>query len=730
MFFALIAFALLGVQPIDMVDPFVGTSSKGNTYPGVSRPFGFVQVSPDSGTADWGHCSGYRNEDRTLLGFSHTHASGTGGTGLGDVLLQPLRGSCTDPLFRERKSDEVAHPGYYAVTYEKTGIRIELTATSHAALHRYTFLKGGAGHVLVDLKHGISQLAGSADTTRFLRECEVAVADDRRTITGHRKVRDFMAHEVAFKVVFDRPFKAARRLPPAGPKDAGVRFLCDFDVTVGDVVRVKVALSSVDVDGASRNLAAEIPDWDFDRVREACAAAWRERLGRVELPGADDRTMRNFYSSLYHFYLYPTQMADVDGRYRNVGKVGKLSSNVFYSGLSLWDTFRAAFPLVTILEPDIMQDVVDSMLAQQKIKGYLPIWSMFGGENQCMVGNHGVPVVVDAWMKGLWKGNDEVLLSAVTNSLRGICRRRKEDWHYLDSLGYYPYDGTLQRDSRGRQESVSRLLESCYDDACASRLAAALGKGDVARYFAHRSMNWTNVFDRTTGFMRGRNLKGEWRAPFDPFELGHTLGAGGDYTECNAWQYTWHVMQHPRELIDSFGGNTAFVRKLDGLFLSPDDGRQRDVTHKIGQYAHGNEPVHHVVYFYLFAGRPDRTEELVREVCETCYAPNPDGLCGNDDCGQMSAWYVFSVLGFYPFDPCGGEYVIGAPQVPKAILHLTNGRSFTVTAKNFSRQNKYVKSVTLNGKPVTSRSIRHSDIVKGGELAFEMGISQCKGIRP
>ena len=698
--------------PLQGVDPFIGTSGLGSTYPGVSCPFGLVQVSPDTGAGQGWYWSGYQKKDHRIYGFSHTHMSGIGGRGLGDILLQPLRGGCTDPLLREPKSDEVAEVGYYSVTYEKTGIRAEVTASPHAAIHRYTYLKGGAGHVLVDLKHGLSQKPGSPDTENYLKSCEVTFGDDNRTITGSRRVRDFIAHEVFFRIEFDRPFKAVRPCAPFGPKDAGKRYLCDFDVKEGDVIRAKVAISAKGVPAAEANLAAEIPDWDFDRVRRACVGAWDALLGRVELEGSDEAVRKAFYTALYHLYLHPNVLSDV-------------GEPVRYTGFSTWDTFRAAHPLYTILAPERVQGIVDSMLACQRRRGFLPIWEAFGYENQCMIGNHAVPVVVDAYLKGLWKGDAEALFDAVTNSVRGSHRRVKENWEYLDSHGYYPYDGEgIYVDDRGRQESVSRLLECAYDDACAARLAKALGKADAARCFERASHNWTNVFDRATGLMRGRDREGRWRTPFDPLEYGRNATTAGDYTEANAWQYTWHVMQHPEELIAAMGGAEAFVRRLDEFFATSDAVRRTDVVHRIGQYEQGNEPGHHVPYFYALAGRPDRTAELVREICRTCYTAAPDGLCGNDDCGQMSAWYVFSVMGFYPFDPCGGLYVLGAPQVGKVRVKVggEGGREawFTVVAKDLSEANRYVARVTLNGKPVEGPFLRHADVVKGGTLVFEM----------
>ena len=433
-------------------------------------------------------------------------------------------------------------------------------------------------------------------------------------------------------------------------------------------------------------------------------------LGRVAVEG-DAAQKTSFYTALYHLYIQPNNLADV-------------GATPFHSTFSCWDTFRAAHPLYTILVPEQVDGFVNSMLEQGRRTGFLPVWTLWGKDNQCMIGTHSVPAIVDWFLKTRGRGaavDWEAAYAQVKDSLTvKHDHRRKERWDLLDKYGYYPFDEI-------KGESVSRTMECAYDDWCAAQFAAALGKTEDAAFFSKRAGNWSNVLDRTIGFVRGRDTKGSWRDPFDPFRLGHGAGTANDFTEGNAFQYTWHVMQDPTGFIAAMGGKEEFVKKLDSLFTQPQKtegaGFVLDVTGLIGQYAHGNEPSHHVAYFYPFAGRPDRTAEVVREVFDKFYLPKPDGLCGNDDCGQMSAWYVFSAMGFYPFNPCGGDYVIGAPQVPKVIVALPGDKKFAIVAKNFSKENKYVKSVTLNGKPLNGFILRHADVMAGGELVFEMSAS-------
>ena len=453
-----------------------------------------------------------------------------------------------------------------------------------------------------------------------------------------------------------------------------------------------------------------------NHARASAQAAWNGLLSRAEVEGTQDQK-ENFYTSMYHLFIQPNNIADVDGQYRGADdKVLTAPGKAYYSTLSLWDTFRAAHPLYTILLPERVDDFCNTIVAHQKAQGYMPIWTLWGKENHCMIANHSIPVVVDAYLKGFRGFDAEAAFAGIKTSL--TVKHQKSDWDIYNKYGYLPFDLI-------KGESVSRVLEYCYDDYCAAQFATALGKTDDAAYFAKRAANYKNVFDPETKFLRGRDTKGNWRTPFNPLALGHNEDTANDYTEGNAWQYTWHVMQDADGLIQLMGGKDAFVKKLAALYKLPSkvegSGFVLDVSGLIGQYAHGNEPSHHVAYFFALAGCPWRTQELVREICETEYKNFPDGLCGNDDCGQMSAWYIFSALGFYPFNPCNDGYVFGAPQIPKVTLNLPRGKTFTVEAKNLSKENKYVQSITLNGQPYDKLKIAHTDIMNGGALAFQMG---------
>ena len=739
--------------PVDWVNPFIGCTDNGHCTPAACVPFGLVQAGADTGNKGWNYCGGYRYEDPSIMGFSQTHISGTGVPDLGDLRLQPFTGTGGTNDFRSafRKETETAKPGYYAVTLDDFGVQAEVTATHHASIYRFVYAKGGSAKLLVDCQYGIG-----GDAFKQILASDVRL-DGRTGIAGTVRRRCWVDRTYAFAVQFDRPFASVTKLPPRHPAEKAPRYVFTFDVPAGGTLMVKVGLSAENgVEAAWKNLTVEIPAWDFADVRAKATAAWNKVLGRVVV-GGDAAQKTSFYTALYHLYIQPNNLADV-------------GATPFHSTFSCWDTFRAAHPLYTILVPEQVDGFVNSMLEQGRRTGFLPVWTLWGKDNQCMIGTHSVPAIVDWFLKktgnaaakmaavpvnssappkcsacasdwesrhlgGADKAYWEAAYAQVKNSLTvKHDHRRKERWDLLDKYGYYPFDEI-------KGESVSRTLECAYDDWCAAQFAAALGKTEDAAFFSKRAGNWSNVLDRTIGFVRGRDTKGNWRDPFDPFRLGHGAGTANDFTEGNAFQYTWHVMQDPMGFIAAMGGKEEFVKKLDSLFTQPQKtegaGFVLDVTGLIGQYAHGNEPSHHVAYFYPFAGRPDRTAEVVREVFDKFYLPKPDGLCGNDDCGQMSAWYVFSAMGFYPFNPCGGDYVIGAPQVPKVTLRLGdreqgtgsreqgtgNGSTFIIVAKNFSKENKYVKSVTLNGKPLGSFILKHADIMAGGELVFEMSSS-------
>ena len=699
--------AVAADSAVSHVDPFVGTAGTGHTFPSACVPFGLVQAGPDTGNGDWDHCSGYRFGDTSILGFSQTHLNGTGCPDLGDVRILPFVGSAVPDSIAYDKASESAKPGLYAVTLAG-GVKVEVSATERCAIYRISYPKGARSRLLVDPRWCITRGRKPAEC---IRSWDVA-PDGKTGVSGKVVVNNWVKRTYAFKVEFNRPFVSERDL------------VFDFAPSDASLV-VKVALSALGgVTDAERNMKAEIPGWDFDRVASAAAEKWEKALSCIVVEG-DEAQKRNFYTSLYHLFIQPNDISDA-------------GQSPYYSTLSTWDTFRAAHPLYTILVPERIPGMVRSMQRQGEFTGYLPIWTLWGRDNQCMIGTHSVPVLVDAYLKGFpgdWESVYAQIKETLTKKHEG---RHKEQWDLLDKYGYYPFDII-------KGESVSRTMECAYDDWCAGKMAEKLGRADDAAFFFKRAGNWRNVFDPSVGLARGKDSKGKWREPFNPYALGHGADDANDFTEGNAFQYTWHVMQDPDGLVEAMGGRDLFVKKLDGLFEQPEtvegSGVVLDVTGLIGQYVHGNEPSHHVIYFYTLVGERDKTARRVRDVFDRFYLPKPDGLCGNDDCGQMSAWYVFSALGFYPFNPCGGTYVLGAPQIPKATVRLASRRdggspshgdsdwesrhpaggekTLTIIARNFSVANKYVKSVTFNGKTL-DKTIEHADLMAGGELVFEM----------
>ena len=696
------------------VNPFIGTADNGHTFPGAATPFGLIQVSPETGNMQWRYCSGYNDADAEILGFAQDHLNGTGCMDLGDILMQPFTGATERKDYRSHfsKKTEKAVPGFYGVTLDDFGVDVELTATSHTAFHRYTFRREAA-HVLVDLQSGLVGDEGGLRNRVALAEIQI---EDSQTIVGHHQVNGWVSRHFFYVIRFDRPFKSKTELPMR-EGEKGKRFVFDFDVKPGETVQAKVALSSVSIDGAKANLAAENPGWDFALVRKKAYDQWNALLSKVDVEGARDQK-ESVYTSLYHLYLQPNNIADVDGQYRGADdKVHASASKAYYSTLSLWDTYRAANPLYTILAPERVDGFIDTMIAHQQAQGYLPIWTVWGKENHCMIGNHAVPIIVDAYLKGFRGFDAEKAFEAIKTSL--TVNHLNSSWDVYTRYGYYPFDVV-------KVESVSRTLESVYDDYCAAQMAKAMGKTEDYESFARRAEYYKNLLDPQTRFMRGRDTKGQWREPFDPLALGHASSVGGDYTEGNAWQYTWHVQHDVEGLIGLMGGREAFADKLNTLFTTSAKvaGNLPDVTGLIGQYAHGNEPSHHIAYLFAYAGRSWRTQELVREIVDRFYVNKTDGLCGNDDCGQMSAWYLFSVMGFYPVNPAVGQYVFGAPQIGKISLRLPGQKTFTVEAKGLSKDNRYVASIELNGRPYDKPYLSHQDIMKGGRLVFTMAGSR------
>lgn len=724
------------------VDPRIGTGGDGHTFPGATVPFGMVQLSPDTDMPNFKHAykwaAGYQYGDPTIMGFSHTHFSGSGHSDLGDVLVMPIAGEVKlDPGeadkpgsgYRSRfsHSTEVEQAGYYAVTLSDYDVRAELTASKRVGWHRYTFPTGKDAHLLLDLRPSIYDYDGKVLWSRL------RVRDDG-TVTGCRLTNGWArGRELCFAMRFNQPL-ASRELynrethqPYKGFKGPGSQAEDQDDqngralVGVFDFGRlrkpleVKVAISSVSADNAIANLDTDGKGWDFDAQRKAASAAWDKALASIDIDApAVMRTQ--FYTALYHAFLSPTLSMDVNGQYRGpdhqVHEAKDANGSFdFYSTWSLWDVYRAQQPLMVMLRPDLSTDFIRSLVAAAKDSpfGILPVWAYQGLETWCMIGYHAVPVIADAYVKGV-RGFDadealKVMVASATYKPYG-------DLGDYMKLGYVPIDK--------EPEAASKTLEYAFDDWSLAQMAKAMGKTDVAATFQKRSTYWHNAWDPKTGFMRAKLSNGKFREPFDPTFAGY----GSDYTEGNAWQYSWYVPQNVPGLIKAMGGKDAFVAKLDATFDAKVDPAHfknvEDITGLIGWYAHGNEPSHHMAYLYDYAGEPWKTQQRLKQIMDTQYAPRPDGLSGNDDLGQMSAWYVFTALGFYPVTPGSDTYAIGRPFVAKAVVHLANDKTFTVSAAPFDALHPYVGEITLNGKPLTQPFLHHGQIEAGGALHFTM----------
>jgi predicted alpha-1,2-mannosidase len=722
------------------VDPMIGTGEDGHTFPGATVPFGMVQLSPDTQIRPFKQsykwAAGYRYEDRTILGFSHTHFSGAGHSDLGDFLLQPISGAVrlepgspdqAESGYGSRFSHqtEIAQPGYYAVSLADYGVRAELTATVRAGVHRYTFPAGRPAHLLLDLRSSIYNYPGKVLWSR------IRVRNDG-TVTGMRETRGWApGRQLYFAMRFSQPL-AGHELydreplpveykgfkgPGAGPGDIpaiegrGLIAVFDFGAPKAPVI-VKLALSPVSEANAIANLDAEVPGFDFDAVRAAARQAWQKALSVLDIQASPDMR-KNLYTALYHALMAPGVAMDADGSYRGPdNQAHKADGFTFVSTFSLWDTYRAEQPLMTILQPesrtaDVVRSLVDSQ--QKSPFGILPIWQFQGIETWCMIGYHAVPEIADAWLKGIRGFDPNQALDAMVASARyGPYGHLAE---YI-KLGYVPVD----RDPQG----ASQTVEYAFDDWTIARMARAIGRNDVAAEFEKRARNWRNVFDSKTGFVRPRLADGSFMEPFDPARAGN----GSGFTEGNALQYSWYQPQDEAGLIALLGGDDRLVSKLDAMFDAKVDPKQyadvEDISGMIGQYIHGNEPSHHLAYLYNYAGRPWRTQERLKQIVETQYRPAPEGLVGNDDLGQMSAWLIFTSLGFYPVAPASNEYVIGRPFVSQATLSLPNGNRFHIVADRLDEQNRYVDRVSLNGQPLTRSFITHEEILRGGELRFVM----------
>ena len=684
-----------------LVNPMIGTGGHGHTFPGASLPFGMMQLSPDTRLQGWDGCSGYHYSDSVIFGFSHTHLSGTGVSDYGDVLLMPTQkvefnnGADGTPGYGSAFSHtrEIADPGYYRVQLDETEIQVELTVSERSGIHRYTYPENSAQVIILDLEH--RDPVGDA-------RVEV---DGRRRVYGHRFSKAWAKDQrVFFDLEFSKPYSEVHYYRDTiGEYPLKAAF--EFDSKTGNSVEVRIGISAVDVDGARRNREEELRNMSFEEVRWRADSIWEKQLGKIEVETHQPEDLTIFYTALYHTLLAPNLFHDVDGRYRGMDQqLYRDTTFSYYTVFSLWDTYRATHPLFTLIEQERTLDFVKTLLSKYREGGILPIWDLWSNYTGCMIGYHAVPVIADAYLKGIRGFDAEEAFESMKHSAM-------QDHLGLDEYktrGYIPVEK--------EPESVSKTLEYAYDDWTLAQMAQSLGKTEDYAYFLKRAQSYKNVFDPSTGFMRGR-FRNQWYSPFDPYEVNF------NYTEANAWQYSFYVPQDVSGHIGLMGGKAAYKRMLDRLFNAKPEtsGReQQDISGLIGQYAHGNEPSHHMAYLYNFINEPFESQAKIRQILKEQYRNSPDGISGNEDCGQMSAWYVFSALGFYPVTPGSNEYILGSPLVKKAKIHLENGRVFEIRAPESNEANVYVGGVLLNGAEHRKSAISHESIAQGGVLEFQM----------
>jgi predicted alpha-1,2-mannosidase len=706
------------------VDPFIGTGGHGHTYPGATVPFGMLQVSPDNGVSSWDWCSGYHYSDSIVSGFSHLHLSGTGIGDLADILFMPtnkkldLTAKAASRDFLPYKSkynhvNEKAIPGYYQVFLEDPKINVELTSTQRTAYHKYTYNNNDTQSVIVDLGFAINWDKAVKTSIKI---------EDANTISGYRYSTGWAKNQKVFFVAkFSKPITefiitADKKVISAkNAEGENTALQLFFDAKNSKELNVKVALSSVSVENAKDNLDK---DQEFEKVKTAASVDWNKALSKITVETPVDSLKTIFYTALYHAQVAPVTYSDKNGQFRTEDdKIVTSKNYTAYSTLSLWDTFRAENPLLTILDPNRVSDMVNSMLAYYETKKILPVWTLYANETNTMTGYHSIPVIVDAYMKSI-KGFDaekafEAMKATMMQDERGL--------NFYKKYGYIPYNLL--------DESVTITLEYAYDDWCVAQMAKALGKTADYEFFSKRSKAYEYLFDAKSGFMRGKSEDGKsWNEPFDPKHSNHREHT--DYTEGNAWQHSWFVPHNVDSFIKLHGGNDIFTKRLEQLFTESSEitgnNVSADISGLIGQYAHGNEPSHHIAYMFNHAGQPWRTQYWVRHILDTQYNTTANGLSGNEDCGQMSAWYVFSSMGLYPMNPASGEYEIGSPIFEKSTLNLPNGKTFVIEAENVSNKNFYIQSVTLNGKAFNKTAISHQEMLKGGVLHFVMGAQPNK----
>jgi len=686
----------------DYVNPFIGTGGHGHTYPGATLPFGMMQLSPDTRLDGWDGCSGYHYSDTSIFGFSHTHLSGTGVSDYGDILLMPTNeinfhnGADGKKGYNSTFSHdtEEASPGYYKVSLDATQIEVELTVSKRSGMHKYQFPNTTNQIVILDLEHRDEVLDAQITKT------------SETELVGYRHSKAWASKQMLyFAIETSHPFKEVPQSAKASNTPDNLRSALVFNNPSNQPVYIKIGISAVDVEGAKNNLKTEIGDKTFEVLRNEAKAQWETQLEKIVVESADTDYKTNFYTALYHSMLAPNLYQDVDGRYRGMDlEIHQTTEFDYYTVFSLWDTYRAAHPLYTIIEQERTNDFINTFLAKYDEGGIMPIWDLSACYTGCMIGYHAVPVIADAYLKGIRGFDHDKALEAMKHS----SMQEKLGLDTYKSLGYIPVES--------ESESVSKTLEYAYDDWTIAQMAKAMGRDEDYKTYLKRAQNYKNLFDPESGFMRGR-FRNTWFAPFDPYEVNF------NYTEANAWQYSNYVPQDISGLMQLHGGKEAFEARLDALFSAKKEtsGRnQADITGLIGQYAHGNEPSHHMAYLYNFVNRPHKTQEKVRQILTELYSNAPNGIAGNEDCGQMSAWYVFSSMGFYPVTPGSNQYIIGSPLLDKASIKLENGHSFTMVANSVSKENKYVKHVLLNGEPLNRTYLTHEELMAGGVLEFEM----------
>ena len=701
------------------VNPFIGTGAidgglSGNNYPGATSPFGMIQLSPDTSEApNWGDASGYDYNRNTIFGFSHTRLSGTGASDLIDITLMPTSSGRTSSAFTH--DEEKARPGYYQVMLKDENINAELTTTQRNGIHRYQYPAGKDAEIILDMDHS----ADKGSWGRRIINSQIRILNDHavegyRIITGWAKLRKIYFYMEFSSPILTSTLRDGGRVHEntAVINGTNLHGCFRFGQLNGKPLTCKVALSSVSMENARQNMEQEAPHWDFDRYVAAADADWEKQLGKIEVKGTEVQK-EIFYTALYHTMIQPNTMSDVNGEYMAADYTTRKVANneTHYTTFSLWDTFSASHPLYTLLEPERVTDFVKSMIRQYEYYGYLPIWQLWGQDNYCMIGNHSIPVITDAILKGIPGIDMEKAYEAVYNS--SVTSHPNSPFEVWEKYGFMPENIQTQ--------SVSITLEQAFDDWCVAQLAAKLNKDADYQRFHKRSEYYRNLFHPKTKFFQSKNDKGEWIEPFDPYQYG---GNGGHpFTEGNAWQYFWYVPHNIQALMELTGGTKAFEQKLDTFFTSTYKSEQmnHNASGFVGQYAHGNEPSHHVAYLYNFAGQPWKTQKYVSHILNTLYNNTSSGYAGNDDCGQMSAWYVFSAMGFYPVNPADGRYIIGSPLLDECTLKLAGNKEFRIRTIRKSPEDIYIQSVTLNGKKHKDFFITHQDIMNGGTMVFKMG---------